>query len=45
MEKPCGKNGPTQVGTRYINVGRKNRQKGSTEDPMIDTYKRVSGGQ
>lgn len=32
-------------GHAYINVGRKNRQKGSTGDPMTDTYKRVSGGQ
>lgn len=45
MERPCGINGPALVGKRYINVGRKNRQKGSTEDPMTDTYKRVSGGQ
>jgi len=31
-----GKNGPAQMATSYINVGRKNRrkEKGTTEDPM-----------
>jgi hypothetical protein len=27
MGKTCGTNGPAQMGTRYINVGRKNGQK------------------
>jgi hypothetical protein len=33
---PYGKNGPAQMATRYINVGRKSRrkEKGTTEDPM-----------
>lgn len=32
---PYGKNGPAQIATRYINVGRKSRrkEKGTTEDP------------
>jgi hypothetical protein len=36
MGRPCGKNGPAQMGTHYINVGRKNRQKENwvTEDLM-----------
>jgi len=33
---PYGKNGPAQMATSYISVGRKNRrkEKGKTEDPM-----------
>jgi hypothetical protein len=42
MDRPCGKNGPALVSTRYVNVGRKNRQKGSTEDPMKE-YQEDSG--
>jgi hypothetical protein len=36
MGRPCGKNGPAQIGTRYISVGRKDRQKEKeeTEDPV-----------
>ena len=36
MGRPCDKNGPGQMGTGYISVGRKNRQKENvaTEDPM-----------
>jgi nicotinamide mononucleotide (NMN) deamidase PncC len=33
---PCGKKGSAQIGTCYVNVGRKNRQNEhwATEDPM-----------
>lgn len=27
MGRPCGTNGPAQIGTRYISVGSMNRQK------------------
>jgi hypothetical protein len=50
MGRPCGRNGPAQMGTGYINVGRKNRQKenGATADKMdgrTDTFRRAGGGQ
>ena len=36
IRRPCGKKGPAQIGTCYINVERKNRQKDcwATEGPM-----------
>ena len=38
--RPCGTNGPAQVGTRYISVGRKNRQKGGDLRPDGKTRSR-----
>ena len=34
--RPCGEMGPAQIGTGYIDGGRKNRQKenSATEDPI-----------
>lgn len=36
MWRTCGKKGPARMGTRYIDGGRKNRQKenSATEDPI-----------
>ena len=38
----CGKNGPAQIGTDYISVGRKNRQKKwATEDLMVTSRRKL----
>jgi len=46
MGRPCDKNGPAENGTRYVNVGRKKRQKENwaTVIRWEDTFKRVAGG-
>jgi hypothetical protein len=40
MGRPCGTNGPAQIGIRYISVGRKNRQKGDDLRPDGKTRSR-----
>jgi hypothetical protein len=47
MGRPYGKNGPAQMGTRCISVGRKNWQMedGRPRTRWTDAFKRVSGGQ
>jgi hypothetical protein len=40
MGRPRGTNGPAQIGTRYISVGRKNRQKGGDLRPDGKTRSR-----
>jgi hypothetical protein len=45
MGRPCCKDGPTKMGTRCINLGRKGRQreKWKTEDHMADTLQGKAG--
>lgn len=42
----CGTNGPAQIGTGYIRVGRKNRQKENwaTEDLMVTSRRKLQHG-